>query len=162
MFLVPELHQAFPQARYVHQIRDPLATCLRRTHMTARLDNHIGRVTLPLGYRYSGLDVATILGDSPALHMAHSVRQQVETVCRYGVSLLAGRYWDVRFESLLTDAEGTLRLFAERLAVTPVGQQLRESVDVNRATRSSTIYPPEIVAQVEAILAPLRRELDYR
>ena len=42
--------------------------------MTARLDNHIGRVTLPLGYRYSGLDVATILSDSPALHMAEAVR----------------------------------------------------------------------------------------
>ena len=161
MFLVPEIAQAFPRARYVQLIRDPLKTCLRRTHMTARLDNHIGRVTLPLAYRYSGVDLTTVLQDLPAVHMTHSVRHQVESVTRYCRSTFEGRYLELRFEDALAKPVDTLQVFADWLCVSVVDRKLRDAVDLNRATRPGLTYPPAVVDRVAEMLAPLRRELAY-
>jgi hypothetical protein len=161
MFLMPEIREAFPRARYVHLIRDPLTTCLRRTHMTARFDNHIGRVTLPLGYRYCGSEPAKILQDSAALHMAYNVRHQVETVRAYCRSFLKGRYLEVRFEEVLEKPMGVLELFSNWLDTTPVDHKVRDSVDINRAKHPRITYPAQIVEEVEQILAPLRKELNY-
>ncbi len=161
MFLMPEIREAFPRARYVHLIRDPLTTCLRRTHMTARFDNHIGRVTLPLGYRYCGAEPAKILRDSAALHMAYNVRHQVETVRAYCKSFLKGRYLEVRFEDMLEKPMAVLKLFSKWLDTTPVDHKVRDSVDINRARHPRMTYPAQIVEEVEQILAPLRKELNY-
>jgi hypothetical protein len=66
LLLLPEIQLAFPDAHYIHMMRDPVSTCLRRTHMTARLDNHIGQVTLPLAYDWVGRPRGMIRQDSPA------------------------------------------------------------------------------------------------
>ncbi len=161
MFLVPEINRAFPRARYVQLIRDPLTTCVRRTHMTARLDNHIGRVTLPLAYRYCGFHPARILHDSPAVHMAYNVRHQIETVMSYCRSSFAGRYWEVRFENVLEKPLETLDTFAGCLDAGVVGHSLQKSVDPNRATHPGLMYPAPVIEKVEEILVPLRRELRY-
>ena len=161
MFLMPEIHEAFPRARYVHLIRDPLTTCLRRPHMTARLDNHIGRVTLPLGYRYCGAEPAKIFQDSAALHMAYNVRHQVETVRAYCRSFLEGRYLEVRFEDVLEKPMDVLEVFSNWLDTAPADHKVRDSVDINRARHPRVTYPALIVEEVEQILAPLRKELNY-
>lgn len=181
MLLTPELSQAFPHARYVHLIRDPLTTCLRRTHMTARLDNHIGRIALLLAYQYCGLAPAKILDDSPALHMAYTTRQQVETVRAYCGSFTEKHYLELRFEDLLWRPMDILHLFSRWLnatgteaefrndrkasldhsQVTATGRKLRDAVDIHRATHPKITYPAPIVAQVEQILQPLRKELGY-
>jgi len=181
MLLTPEIDRAFPRARYVHLIRDPLTTCLRRTHMTARLDNHIGRVALPVAYRYCGLEPAQILQDSPALHMAYTTRQQVETVRLYCRSFLKRRYLELRFEDMLRRPREILKVFSQWLNGTgraynvlnflqeffgwrkspELGHKLEDSVDITRAAHPRVTYPAQVVKQVEQVLAPLRKELGY-
>jgi hypothetical protein len=181
MLLAPELTQAFPHARYVHLLRDPLTTCLRRTHMTARLDNHIGRITLSLAYQYFGLGPAAILHDLPALRMAYTTKHQLETVRAYCCSFLKGRYLELRFEDMLQQPMDVLSMFARWLKTTTegsklinnikmifgqqslavVGHGLQDAVNLHRAMNPRVTYPAPVVENVEQVLAPLRQELGY-
>jgi hypothetical protein len=62
--------RAFPRARVVHLVRHPVTSSLRRTHMTSRTDNRIGRTVLPAAYRSCGLDPDDIARDEPYIHNA--------------------------------------------------------------------------------------------
>lgn len=62
--------RAFPRAQVVHLVRHPVTSCLRRTHMTSRMDNRIGNAVLPAAYRSCGLDPGAIQQDEPYIHNA--------------------------------------------------------------------------------------------
>jgi hypothetical protein len=70
IYLISEIMEAFPRARFLHLLRDPLSTCLRRTHMTGRIDNEIGRVVIPPAYDHVGRARSMIQADSPPMRMA--------------------------------------------------------------------------------------------
>jgi len=162
LILLPELNSAFPEARYVQMFRNPVSTCLRRTHMTARLDNQIGRVTLPLAYRAAGIDAREMLEDSPAVHNAYSTLHQIETAIHFCHSHFnERRYCEVRFQNILKDPAGALASFSSWLGVTPVSNRLADEIDVKRASQPKSAYPPDIVKKVEQILNPLLKELHY-
>ena len=162
LFLLQELNQAFPRARYIQMFRDPVNTCLRRTHMTARLDNQIGRITLPLAYREAGFPVSQILADSEALHMAYSTVHQLGlslSFCRNHLD--ETRYREVFFEDLLTKPEQSLKSVSEWLGVQPESHTLAAEVDIKRASRPGTTYPADIEQKVKALLQPLMESLSY-
>lgn len=161
MLLVPEIDQAFREARYIHLIRDPLTTCLRRTHMTARFDNTIGRVAIPLAYRHCGRDLIRSLDDSSALHMAYTTIHQIETVRAYARSHLRGRYLEVRFEEVLATPMKTIAAVTQWLGTEPQTNKLETQIDPRRAVQSGSPYPREVEDAVARIVAPLRRKLGY-
>jgi hypothetical protein len=164
MLLAPEIHRAFGEARYLHLIRDPLTTCLRRTHMTARFDNVIGRVAIRAAYHYCGRDLDKSLKDSPALRMAYTTIHQVETVRAFARAHLGGRYLEIRFEDLLQTPSEKVMEVAGWLDMRPRGSRRLESeVDPSRAARPTAgyRYSAEIEEEVAKVLAPLRRELGY-
>lgn len=47
--------QAFPRARVLHVVRNPLDTCLRRSHVTSRLDKPVGAAVLERAWCELGL-----------------------------------------------------------------------------------------------------------
>jgi hypothetical protein len=53
MLVLPYFHAAWPKGKFVHIVRHPIETCLRRTHMTSRPSNHIGNATLKAAYKLS-------------------------------------------------------------------------------------------------------------
>ena len=161
MLLLPEIDQAFPRARYLHLLRDPLATCLRRTHMTARFDNTIGRVAIPLAYRYCERALTQSLDDSPALHMAYTTIHQIKTVQTFAQTHLRGRYREVSFEDLLDLPQQAVGAVAQWLGTEPQGDKLEAEVDSKRAARPRERYPEDIEEEVARTLAPLRRKLGY-
>lgn len=161
MLLVPELDQAFPNARYIHLIRDPLDTCLRRTHMTARFDNPIGRAAIREAYRYLGIDLVRSLEDFPALHMAYTTIHQVESVLDYASASLDGRYCEVRFEDLLADPQSCLATVADWLGVEAAGEGIVSSIDPARAAHPKIKYPAPVKKKVKSVLHPLRSRLGY-
>jgi hypothetical protein len=112
MLILPLLVDAFPRARVVHMTRHPIASALRRTHMTSRLNNAIGGATLPNAYRYVNRDVAAIRRDEPYLHNACTWNYQVRRVVEYGrASLGPERYLELRYEDVCADpAAGIARL----------------------------------------------------
>lgn len=162
LLLLPELNQAFPCARYIQMFRNPVKTCLRRTHMTARLDNQIGRVTLPLAYREAGLPVAQILTDSSALHMAYTTLHQLKcalSFCRK--QLDPSRYYEVYFEDLLTKPDESVRNACNWLTVKQVSHTLASEVDLKRVSRPGIMYQEDIETKVKEILRPLMTTLNY-
>jgi hypothetical protein len=70
MLVLPQVLRTFPSARLIHLVRHPLSSALRRTHVTSRTDNEIGRTVLGAAYRDAGLDAAGIERDDDYLHNA--------------------------------------------------------------------------------------------
>ena len=168
MLLVDELAAAFPSARFLFLVRDPISTCLRRTHMTARLDNEIGRALLPVAYRHVGRRIDAILQDSPAEHMAFTTMHQVETVIQFLRRLPPARHFTVRFEDLLgkpRETEERVTAWLDDVALglrTPVRPSpLEREIDLHRAAHPVVAYPEVVQRHVAALLEPLRRQLGY-
>ena len=161
LLILPALDRAFPNARFVHLIRDPLATCLRRTHLTARFDNAIGRTAIRAAYDHCGRAITEALDDSPALHMAYTTRHQIEIARAHARTHLAGRYLEIRFEDLLADPSAERQRVADWLGADPVADRLCEEIDPDRAGSPSVSYTDAIVRKASAVLRDLRAALGY-
>ncbi|RBP50988.1 sulfotransferase family protein [Arenicella xantha] len=160
--LIPDLLvQAFPNAKFIHMVRDPLATCLRRTHMTARLDNEIGRVTLPLAYEANGLSASQILTDSPAKHMAYTTVHQLQQVFDSSKLHLGSNLFEIRFEDICEAPASVAANVASWLGVKVSGANLQDSIDISRAANPSVTYDDAVCKDVEQILKPIRLRLGY-
>jgi hypothetical protein len=162
LLILPQLDHAFPGARYIHLIRDPLSTCLRRTHMTARFDNVIGRTAIRTAYAHCGRTASDSLSDPPPLHMAYTTRHQIETARTYAATHLQGRYTEVRFEDILAKPQTTRQQVANWLGVDVVADVLTQVVDPERVVASKAIYDTETAVRTAEALQGLRAALGYR
>ncbi len=163
MLLVEEIVAAFPQARFVHLVRDPPNTCLRRTHMTARPDNEVGRACLRSAYRHLGLDARQAISDHPCVRMAHTTVHQVGAVLSLrDAGRLDGRYVEVRFEDLVDDPRRLVAYVADWLGVRVEWPGVLASVvSSQRAGAAATDIPAADVERVHRIVRPLRTRLGY-
>ncbi len=165
LLIVDQIAEVFPRARFVHMVRDPLATCLRRTHMTARLDNQVGQAALLAAYRWLGRPVASILSDPPAMNMAVTTRHQISLVLRHASSLPAERYGEIRFEDLFRDHSRVHDDVAEWLGAPTSGGapggSLGALLDPARASARPAELPAPELAEIEGVLSELRRQLGY-
>jgi len=161
VLILPELESIFPKARYVYFQRDPLGICLRRTHITARLDNDIGQITLPLAYDHADIAREQILADHPAQHMAYTTIHQVDLINAHMNSLADNRKVTIRFEDTIKDPSHEVNRLGEWLRSTPSGDSTKEFVDIKRATNPKTKYTPAVEAKVRIILESLRKESGY-
>ncbi len=104
MLIVPDVIEAFPDAKFIHLVRHPVTSSLRRTHMTSRPDNPIGLSVLTAAYRDAGLDVGRIKTDPEYLRNAYTWLYQVKSVHQYAESFLTSdRYKLVKYEDVLSD-----------------------------------------------------------
>jgi hypothetical protein len=162
VFLLPELTQAFPGAKFIHMVRDPLQTCLRRTHMTGRLDNQIGRATVLAAYREIGIPIDEILTDGDGIRMAYTTRHQLQLIAEtLGAKANRDRVLEIRFEDLVDAPAKTMDKVAEWLRLEAVGNQLIASIDSARASPKTQVYSPDEVVKITEILAPVRKHHGY-
>lgn len=161
LLILPELQQAFPRARYVHLERDPLTTCLRRTHQTARLDNQIGRLCLPHAYRFARRPIEKILNDSPAVHMAYTTLHQLQLVHDFLESIPSHCFVRVRFEDVLSNPTECLEKLAGWLGCSVVENTIRQVVNPDRAANPHVTYDQEEIRETEGILFKLRQKMGY-
>lgn len=116
MLILPQVLEAFPAARVVHLVRHPVTMSLRRTHMTSRLDNPVGRSVLKASYRDIGRPVEMIETDEYWQHNAVSWLYQVRRVMRQGRDLMSpGDYMEQGFEDFCTAPEDGLARIVEFL-----------------------------------------------
>jgi hypothetical protein len=161
LLLLPQIAAAFPNARFLFLARDPVSTCLRRSHITAQLDNPIGRVSLTAAYRAANLPTDVALTEPIEVRSARVTLHQVGTSFEYlRTRIPAHRRMEIRFDDLVGRPAETRAAVARWLGLDVLCQQLERDVDGARAGyRSST--PPDTVADVERILAPLTAALGY-
>lgn len=161
VLILPELESIFPKARYIYFQRDPLKICLRRTHITARFDNEIGRITLPLAYDYVDRAREHILADNPAQHMAFTTIHQIDLITAHLSSITDDRKVTIRFEDTIENPAHEINRLGEWLQSSPSGDGTRDFIDINRATNPKTRYSPALEAQVRIILERLRKDSGY-
>ena len=162
LLLLPEMGLAFPDARYVFSFRHPLATCLRRPHQSALLDNPIGRLTLPLAYDHVGRDRGYIRVDSDPERMAITTVHQLETALRERQDRLSpSRCHELRFEDLLLAPEHEVNRLGDWLHTSERGKRTLRAIDLERAGRMSAKFPDPVVSRARQILAPLFGLLHY-
>jgi hypothetical protein len=114
MLILPLLMEAFPSARVIHLVRHPVDTCLRRTHMTSRPNNAVGRAVLRAAYSELGWPFERMETDDSYLRNAASWVFQVERVASFGRSELgSAQYLEVRYEDICQDPGQVLDQVAE-------------------------------------------------
>ncbi|MCY3874357.1 MAG: sulfotransferase [Rhodobacteraceae bacterium] len=116
MLILPEVVQAFPNARIVHLVRHPVDTCLRSTHVTSRTDIPVGAATLHaaysrLGWRRDPGD------DDDYIRNSASWVFQVQGAIQFGRELGSSRYLEIRFEDLCADAQAVSDAIARFLDI---------------------------------------------
>lgn len=156
LLVLPEIATAFPRARYVHFLRHPLNTTLRRSHMTARLDNAIGRLTLPAAYIAAGVPTAQILDDPAELHMAYTTRHQLLSAWRFTDRLAPADLLELAFEETLASADRVLSRMASWLDCgTPrEPPRIQREIDSGRGRPRWDRYEPALVQAAKDVLAP--------
>jgi hypothetical protein len=174
ILVIDEILTVFTGARVLHMVRDPLATCLRRTHMTARLDNAIGQAALVAAYKALGYSPRKILEDSDRLRMAITTRHQLSGALEVCRRLPAERYLEFRFEDLFLDVAGvqdTVKSWL-RAGLSPEeraclesraasSKSLENSLDQERASSRIDVECDEARLELLNVLSPIRSSLGY-
>jgi hypothetical protein len=160
MLIVPDVVGAFPRGRFVHLVRHPLTSALRRTHITSRLDNPIGAAVLATAYRDAGLDPAGMAADDAYVHNAVSWNFQVRRVLDALACLPPGaRALQLRYEDLCAAPLAARERLARFLNQTSPATAAAPAVD---AARTNPVSPgDERIARVRAICGATAARLGY-
>ncbi len=158
MLILPAVGAAFPRAKYVHLLRHPVTSALRRTHMTSRTDNVIGRAVLAAAYARCGRHPALIEADPDHIRNAVTWRFQIEDAEAFFAGPAGVHRLELRYEALCVDpAAEQARLFAF------VGRpDLRASPPEIHADRAGAYDPAdERAIEVWRICGELSARLGY-
>ncbi|SFE41426.1 sulfotransferase [Roseivivax sediminis] len=156
--LLPELDRAFPGARFVHFRRSNESTVFRRTHMTARLDNEIGRATVPAAYDHIGRRRALILTDGDLVRMAATTRHQTDLIDDFLSAVPDTRRIQIDFDETVAAPEASLARLARFLDREAEGRTITDAVDQGRAASDTPQFPDADVTLARSILTgPLHK-----
>lgn len=105
--VVPELAASFPRARWLYLLRHPVDTCMRRSHVTSRINHPVGRATLEAAYALAGR--GRVPEDAPQ-HILNAMSwwYQVRLFRRAMEDLPPERVHILRFEAICADPEHVL------------------------------------------------------
>lgn len=118
--IAPRVSLAFPNARFVHLTRHPVASCCRRSHMTSRLDSQLGQAVLSAAYKHHGRPWSKVETDTVAIHNAISWAFQANIAATTLETQVEERYQiSLRYEDLCTDPIAAQRTLQKFLGLTP-------------------------------------------
>ncbi len=159
MIAVPDVMNKFKDAKLVHLVRHPVTMSLRRTHMTSRLANPIGRAVLNAAYKEFGRDQSHIKSDPAHIHNALSWLYQVGKVHRYAAdNLTAENYHLIRFEDIIEYPEPTTQALTNFI-IGDTNTNTIPSINVNRVTDLDAADPR--IDEVWNICGDLGSQLSY-
>lgn len=161
MLVLPQILRTFPRARIVHLIRHPVSSALRRSHLTSRADNAIGRAVLAAAYDACGLDQNIAADDEECVRNAVTWEFQMRGALDALAALPAGaRLLQLRYEDVCADPAAALDRVAAFLGL-PAPD--RSSAPVIDALRSNPVVDDgERAARVWALCGATAARLGYR
>ncbi|HEV2363482.1 MAG TPA: sulfotransferase [Caulobacteraceae bacterium] len=156
---LPAVRQAFPRARYVHLIRHPLASAFRRSHLTSRTDNAVGRAVLARAYAEAGRDAALVESDPEWLRNAITWRLHMDLALDALAEVDPARVLTIRFEDLVGAPAAAQARFRALLQLPQGASDPLAGFDAARA--ASTQGTEADADCVWRICAPAARRLGY-
>ena len=156
MLVLNTLLQTWPRSTVVHLVRHPLDTCLRRTHMTSRTSNPVGKALLEQAYRT--LERPQRPDDDPP-HLRNAVSwwyqlQEIQRVREH----FPGRVIEIRYEDLCDCPQETINALMQAL-----GSQSRPvGLPVDSSRRRRWNAGDERIGEVWALCGPLAETYGYR
>ncbi|MFK8013274.1 MAG: sulfotransferase [Marinicellaceae bacterium] len=161
MLAVPELFDAFPDAKLIHLVRHPVNSSLRRTHVTSRADNLVGKSVLRAAYQSLNWKKYRINSDPDYLRNAATWLYQVGMVTRYArENLNPSNYMELHFEELCLSPIKTFSKIAKFLGANVDGLKPNLEIEPNRMR--SWQYPDPRADEVWDICANLATTLGYK
>ncbi|CAA0110915.1 Uncharacterised protein [Halioglobus japonicus] len=161
ILVLPELRDVFPNARYVYFQRDPLSICTGAVARSARLDNHIGRISLPEAYRYLGIDVAQITTDDAVDHMISTTVHHLELVRQHFAEVANSVQLTLSFEVLVQDPESTMERLSTWLG-DQGSRQAMQPIHIDAAMKPlGAVYSAQRIEAAADRLAVIRAALGY-
>lgn len=129
--LLPMFVDAFPEAKWIHCVRHPVSSTLRNFHQTADPFTKLGSATVGGAYSYSGRRAEDVLSDEEWLRSALTWKHQVTRAMKFGRSLGAKKYIELKYEDVCANPDWALSTL-ERF--TGFGRvRARPSLDINPA-----------------------------
>lgn len=159
MLILPEVARAFSEAQIIHLVRHPLDTCLRRTHMTSRMDNSIGEATLLAAYQWLNWD-RDPRDDEDYIRNAASWVYQVDQVVRFSKSLETERYLEIKYEDLCAHPQAVSDTIAAFLKKPTITTALNQIIDHTR--RRTWVENDKRAPEVWSICEKTATVLGYR
>ena len=158
MLILPEVVQAFPNARIVHLVRHPVDTCLRSTHVTSRTDHPVGAATLRAAYAWLGW-CKDPGDDDDYIRNSASWVYQVQGAIQFGRELGSNRYLEIRFEDLCADAQTVSDAIARFLDIPETASAVGGIIDSKR--RRSWVEGDKRALEVWSICEETGKSLGY-
>ena len=158
MLVLPQLTNTWPDTPIIHLVRHPVDTCLRRTHMTSRLNNPIGRATLRAAFAALGVD-----GDptNAQAYWCNAVSwwYQLEQLqrCKTVTSARGQRWIELRYEDICSDPQREANRLADQLDLPR--KPVAVPVDPLRHQRPNNQDPR--AAQVWEVCGPIAAAYGY-
>jgi hypothetical protein len=142
MLCLPELLQAFPKAKVIHLIRHPVSISLRRTHMTSRLDNPVGKIVLKQAYNCLGFDFKNVASTPDQLNNAISWEYQIKNIRDFASKLLnEENYLEVKYEDICNNTNNVKSAIYDFLNVSK-DRSLQNSLSID-SSRISKVSKDE-------------------
>lgn len=159
MMILPDVIDAFPNAKIVHLLRHPVTSSLRRTHATSRTDSEVGRSVMVAAYKLLRGGARQIEQDPDFMHNATTWRFQVQRAVSLGrKSLPKDRYLEVYYEDLCERPQVVITKLSRFLGI-PAKDFVPPSIDPDRK-RSFEPGDPRI-STVWEFCEPVAKHLGY-
>lgn len=146
MLCIPELLKAFPNAKIIHLVRHPVSISMRRSHMTSRFNNSIGKTVLHDAYTHFGFDVDSISEKEEYFNNAISWAYQLQLLTNFvSDSSPKQHFLHVKYEEIITNPARVLNSILDYLNMD--NQNIPElNIDLNRVNHK--LFPPKETEKV--------------
>jgi len=161
MLILPVVFDSFSKGKLIHTVRHPVDISLRRTHMTSRAGNLVGKSVLEVAYSNLGWDQDRIFSDPDYLRNAASWLYQVGEATRYGREELGpDRYIEIHYEDICIDPGAVQKSLARFLKVETGPQPIK--LDIDPARRQKWNTPDARADEVWDICGEVAMQLGYK
>ena len=163
MFLIPQIASVFKDSIFIHLVRHPISSSIRRTHKTSRKSSPIGLAALRSAYQFAGRDLDKIGSDDDYLRNALTWQHQVA-----GISIFARdhlpkhRYLEVRYEDLCNRPNETRQNFLKYLGLPPDTRVSDiETIDIDSTRCNAESYSDYRAKEVWDLCSETALQLGY-
>ena len=159
--LIAEIIRAFPGARFIQVMRDPLATAVDESRHQSGLDNVIDRIVVPIAYEYFNLPRQRILEDSPATRKGIQALYQLQMIEENIPIAKKQDLLQLRYENMISDPKSSLLSIMKWLGC-PIPEHLSvEATTIKDLTKNNLLDTQSNFSGASDLLRSLRDRYGY-